>query len=388
MDIPKFEELLKQIKMNFWLMGIPFDNPKIQIRYYVLLLPLSLMLIEEIAFFGSRMSSENFLELTQLAPCICIGVLSVLKILALTAKRQKIYELTQNLECLHKIILNDTRKTELVRKNLVLIKFITKYFFVLNAVLIFVYNFSSPVIIAYNYIVSNEVQFVLPYAVLLPFKTDSWIPWLIVYVYSIFCGFTCVLYYATVDVLYCVMTSLVCNNFSLISFKLQKVNRNTAHLLKEVVKEQQYVLKLAEDLENIFTAPNLFNVLIGSVEICALGFNLMIGDLTQIPGCILFLSSVLLQILIMSVFGENLISESSRIAEAAFLCKWYEMDQKSKKTILTIMIRSHKPKKLTAYKFSVISYGSFSKIISTSWSYFTILRTMYTPPGTKFQDDL
>ncbi|KOB64679.1 Odorant receptor, partial [Operophtera brumata] len=106
------------------------------------------------------------------------------------------------------------------------------------------------------------------------------------------------------------------------------MNANNAILLQEIVKDHQYILKLADDLEDIFTAPNLFNVLVGSIEICALGFNLTTGDLKQIPGCILFLVSVLLQILMMSVFGENIIRE----------------------------------------------------IISTSWSYFTILRTVYTPP--------
>ncbi|KAH9633542.1 hypothetical protein HF086_013219 [Spodoptera exigua] len=104
--------------------------------------------------------------------------------------------------------------------------------------------------------------------------------------------------------------------------------------------------RLGEDLEDIFTAPNLFNVLVGSLEICALGFNLT----------------------------------STKIGDAAFLCKWYKMDEKSKKIILTIMIRSKKPQQLTAYKFSTISYASFTKIISTSWSYFTILRTVYSPP--------
>lgn len=36
--------------------------------------------------------------------------------------------------------------------------------------------------------------------------------------------------------------------------------------------------RLSQDLEDIFSGPNLFNVLIGSIEICALGFNLTVGN--------------------------------------------------------------------------------------------------------------
>lgn len=34
--------------------------------------------------------------------------------------------------------------------------------------------------------------------------------------------------------------------------------------------------RLADDLEDIYSAPNLLNVLLGSIEICALGFNLTV----------------------------------------------------------------------------------------------------------------
>nr|WPO56446.1 odorant receptor [Leucinodes orbonalis] len=121
-------------------------------------------------------------------------------------------------------------------------------------------------------------------------------------------------------------------------------------------------------------------MLLGSLVICALGFNVTMGDSAEIPGCLLFLSSVLVQIFMMSVFGEKMIGESTKVGAAAFDCKWYNMDNKSKKTLLLIITRSFKPQHLTAYKFSVISYASFTKIINTSWSYFTILRTVYTPP--------
>ncbi|XP_045501412.1 odorant receptor 13a-like [Colias croceus] len=379
LGIPAFEEIFRQIKVNFWLIGIPFEE-SIKLRYYFLLCWLLVMVLQEFLFFISKFSAENFLDLTQLAPCTCIGILSIIKIILICSKRSSIFKFTDNLKALYKDIVIDEKKILLVKPNFVFLKYLIKYFFILNGVLISVYNFSTILLILYHYLKTNEVRFVLPYAIMIPFSVDSWGKWLFIYLHSIINGFICVLYFTTVDGLYYIMTTHICSHFIILSEEIKKLKPETSYLLNEIVKKHQYILKLSQDLEDIFTAPNLFNVLVGSIEICALGFNLTMGKWSQIPGVVLFLLSVLLQILMISVFGENIIRESRKIGESAYLCKWYTMDKKSKKTILLLMLRSNKPQKLTAYKFSVISYESFTKIISTSWSYFTILKTVYKQP--------
>lgn len=188
MDLPPYEEFFKQMKINLWLTGIPYGDSKIHLRYYILIFTLMLILVGEASFFVSRISLENFLELTQLAPCICIGILSILKIIAICMKRNKIFELSNSLSELYDHILADSNKRQLVRYELVLVNMLMKYFFVLNAVLITVYNFSTLAMILYHYIMTNEIEFKLPYAVLVPFSTDAWIPWAGVYMHSVICG--------------------------------------------------------------------------------------------------------------------------------------------------------------------------------------------------------
>ncbi|XP_049872162.1 putative odorant receptor 92a [Pectinophora gossypiella] len=384
MYFPEFEDIFKQIKKNLKMAGIPADNSMLGLKFYILFVNLMLMAGEEIAFFTSKMSSQDksFLELTALAPCIGIGVLSLVKIVCIVLKRCHITELMNQLGKLYQEIVDDSKQTELrktISRKIVHVKSFTTYYFVLNLVLISVYNFSTLLFMLYSYIKKETVKLVLPYDVIVPFSTTVWYNWLVVYVHSISCGFICVLYYTTVDALYCNLTSLICSNYSVISNEIEQLTPNNAHTLNNIVKRHQYILKLSDVLEEIFALPNLYNVLVASVEICVLSFNIMTGDWTKIPGFILFLLSQILQILVMSVFGENLIRESSRVGEAAFKCEWYNMEEKYKKMILTILIRSHKPKQLTAYNFSVICHRSFTKIISTAWSYFTILKTVYNP---------
>ncbi|KAJ8718527.1 hypothetical protein PYW08_002764 [Mythimna loreyi] len=385
-SIPEYEEFFKQIKINMWYSGIPYGHRKINFRFFATYIPLLLMLVLETLFLVTKISAENFLVLMQLAPCTASGMLALLKTIAIVPKQMKIYDLTERLGKLYQIILKDKKKRSLVKKDLVLGHSLNKYYFKLTVVLITVYNFSTPCFIMYHFFTTSEVLYILPYAILLPFSTDAWLPWTVVYVFSATCGFICVMFYTMIDGLYFILTSHVCANYRIISDTIENLDSSTMDSLANIVKEHQSILKLGEDLEDIFTVPNLVNVLVGSLAICALGFDITTGSWEEMPGYILFLLTILVQLFMMSFFGENIIRESKNVGDAAFLCKWFEMDEKSKKTILTIMIRAKKPQQLTAYKLSIIGYANFTTIISNSWSYFNILRTVYTPPEATHSD--
>lgn len=190
MKIPKFDEIFKQINTSLTLLGIFPDKTKLGLKFIIPLFTAVLMVIEEMSFFVSRMSSENFLELTALAPCITNGILCLAKITSIAINRRDISNLMKSLDKLYHDILNDCEKRELVLREIVLVKSLTKYNFVLNAILICVYNFSTLLFMLRNYITEGTVSYSLPYSVLLPFCTDKLSTWLPVYIHSIFCGKT------------------------------------------------------------------------------------------------------------------------------------------------------------------------------------------------------
>lgn len=169
-------------------MGIPYDDFKIKLRYFLIFFCLWVMIFAEVSFLVSKVSAENLLELTQLAPCTCIGLLSALKIAAITRKREKIYQLTECLKQLYSAMEKDVENVALLRSELIALKFLEKYFFILNLILIAVYNFSSPIMMLLHYVKNKEVQYLLPYAVLLPFEVDGWTKWSFVYIFSCICG--------------------------------------------------------------------------------------------------------------------------------------------------------------------------------------------------------
>lgn len=70
--------------------------------------------------------------------------------------------------------------------------------------------------------------------------------------------------------------------------------------------------------------------------------------------------------------------QSTKTGIEIYKCGWEgaEFDVPMKKSLINILVRSKKPIKMTAFKFSVLSLESFTKILSTSASYFALLRTM------------
>lgn len=188
MDFPEFEDFFKRIFINFSLLGIPLKSSKIYFRFYVFLVSMTLIVLGEICFFVSKVSTEHFLRITELAPCICVGFLSISKIVCIAFKRRKIQNLVICLRNLNEKVVNDAMKQSVIRTQLIFLKDLIKYYFILNICLIIIYNFSAPLIMFYYYLDKRKVVFMLPYALLLPFSTESWLNWSAVYIYSIICG--------------------------------------------------------------------------------------------------------------------------------------------------------------------------------------------------------
>ncbi|GBP72518.1 Odorant receptor 85c [Eumeta japonica] len=337
--VPRYEELLKPVRYNMVLAGIPFEqNPKATTRYYVLWITLFVMIIGEVAFMVN-VTSEKFLELTALVPCTAIGFLSLTKTTFIYRNRNSAMDLVKRLEILYLQYRNEQKWMSLVGDDVNFVRSLTVSYVILNQMLVWTYNLSSLILMIYTYLVENRLVYVLPYPVALPFEVNSWFRWSVVYLYSVANAFVTVLNFCTVDCFYYILTCLICTNFAILNARIKELSSETSEDLLELIKDHQYLLKLSSQLETIFTGPNLLNVLIGSLQICVLGFNLTIGGWEQAPPSLLFISSVLLQILMMSMFGEKLIEQSSETGASVYSCAWTSMDAKSRKLLMIMQRR-------------------------------------------------
>ncbi|XP_015114099.1 odorant receptor coreceptor-like [Diachasma alloeum] len=76
------------------------------------------------------------------------------------------------------------------------------------------------------------------------------------------------------------------------------------------------------------------------------------------------------------LIGQRLIDYSLGIQEHVSNSQWYDSSVKSQKMLRLLLMRSQYPCQLTAGKLLVINMESYSRIIRTSASYFTVLLAM------------
>ncbi|XP_055844138.1 odorant receptor 13a [Episyrphus balteatus] len=173
--------------------------------------------------------------------------------------------------------------------------------------------------------------------------------------------------------------------------------REYVRQLHVIAKRHSEIINFAQSLEK-FNSPHLLaNFSISSILICMVGFQLVtgkmfIGDYLKF---LVYILSALSQLFILCWNGDNLIQCSLKTAWHLYACNWEggELSQQDKKMkqdaikycpagrdfnlkLKLMIMRSQKPLQITAMKFSVLSLESFTKILSSSMSYFTLLQTM------------
>lgn len=143
---------------------------------------------EECCYFLPKIESGDILEITSLIPCVITGIVTLVKFTFLFLKREKIIKLTENLIELYKTIQNDKNKSKVVRKDVNFLKYITKYYSILNAILLSVYIVKDIIAITYAKVMGKSGIYPLPFAILLPVPIDNFPIWLFAYLQCSFGG--------------------------------------------------------------------------------------------------------------------------------------------------------------------------------------------------------
>ncbi|XP_077288108.1 odorant receptor 67c-like [Arctopsyche grandis] len=148
--------------------------------------------------------------------------------------------------------------------------------------------------------------------------------------------------------------------------------------LKICIKQHNVVIKYVGDFEKLFSWQLFVDFNLSAAKICLFLFQAIdnISETNQLIAFIGFAVGSWLQLFMISRFGQQIITESSDIADAAFGCAWFMYGKEFRKLVILIIQRAQKPLGLTAGKFFYISMESFSKISSATTSYFMLLRAV------------
>ncbi|XP_052758088.1 odorant receptor 4 isoform X4 [Galleria mellonella] len=212
-----------------------------------------------------------------------------------------------------------------------------------------------------------------------PFTKERW-P--IVYLHHVWSTVIVAAYVFGSDTLFYALCTYIQMHFKILRHRFENMVKDSteetrAQLVKNIVRHQE-LIELVNQVEILYSKSTLFNIVTSSVLICLSGFNITtLKDTSVIILFGTFLYMSLSQISLLCYFGDLLMNSSIQLTGGIYNSLWYETDQEIKKCILLIIIRTQKPCKLTAAKFADLNLSAFTTILSRSWSYFALLRTMY-----------
>lgn len=149
--------------------------------------------------------------------------------------------------------------------------------------------------------------------------------------------------------------------------------------LRLLIDVHDCLTKVIVDIENLVSPIFLYNLIQSSVLICLISFQISTAtEYMQYFIYGLYLTAVSTKIFFHCFCGQRVIDSSLSISEAIYDIEWYKIDDlQLRKDLSFVMLRAQKFSKLTAVKFAVVSLERFAFVLSSSLSYFALLRSVW-----------
>ncbi|XP_059062820.1 uncharacterized protein LOC131855562 [Achroia grisella] len=205
-------------------------------------------------------------------------------------------------------------------------------------------------------ILGQNTKLILAFASTYPFDpTTNWFIYIVVYFFQVYSMLRMTYIYLNGNYLLITLCGFLGTQIAILldDFdKINPINKNgntvrgqddTEINISEFIMKHQTLIRLTKQLNGIFNKFLFIKLLFDSMMICFFGLAAKSGDL----------------------------------ADAVYRSMWYKGDAQYMKMILFIILRSQKPLCLTSLKYRPVTLNTFSKVLSTTWSYFSLVNTMY-----------
>ncbi|XP_076165632.1 odorant receptor 13a-like [Ptiloglossa arizonensis] len=150
---------------------------------------------------------------------------------------------------------------------------------------------------------------------------------------------------------------------------------------KGYVREHQNLIAFCDKLEVVFNFFALGQVLLFSLLICLDGYLILVADEAPSRRFIFMFHIIacIAQLFMFTYSCDCLIQESTSVAMSVYASPWIDMSMNKdgamlRKELVLVIARSRSPCCLTGYGFFNVSLETYTKVLSTAFSYFTLLR--------------
>ncbi|XP_076175222.1 uncharacterized protein LOC143150656 [Ptiloglossa arizonensis] len=247
----------------------------------------------------------------------------------------------------------------------------------------------------------NESERILPFNMWVDFPTGKSPYFEVLFIIQILCVYHVGVCYICFDNFLCLVNLHVASQFRVLQHRLINLNNNVkdrmhnrcpdeslssyAHTsyqkLRKCVRQHQALTEYCRLLENIFAMMILGQVLFLAMIICLVGYQIFLADTppSRSVSLTLNMAGTLCQLFMFTYSCDGLIQQSGNIGNATYSGPWnvFPMDKIGKSlrsNAIIIIMRSSRSCCLTASGFFPVSLETYTGVLSTAMSYFTLLR--------------
>ncbi|XP_060807705.1 putative odorant receptor 92a [Amyelois transitella] len=398
-----FDGLLKNIEFAFTWTGLSLESRKrssidtIRCRFVFIFnfIWLNSDIVGAVSWFIEGIENgKTITELTYLFPCTTLSFLASMKSVYHIKKEDLVNQIVEDMRTLEekgRDKINDKIEV-IINKEVKFLKFVTTLLNTLNVMMVAVFTSSPLILITIKYVKTGTLELMLPFLDVYPFDPYDMRLYPFLYIKQIWSECVVLLEICATDYFFYTCCTYIRVQFLLlqqdieelipckrISVGVIKYDEDVRRKFLDLVIWHQQLISSAEMLEVIYAKSTLMNFLISSIIICLTGFNVTtITDIAFIVIFMTFLFMGLLQVFFFCYFGDLLMRSSMELNDSIYNCRWYLMDSSFGKDLQFMQKRSQKPCKLTAWGFADVNLRAFMRVLSSSWSYFALLKTVYS----------
>nr|AQQ73521.1 olfactory receptor 45 [Heliconius melpomene rosina] len=245
-----------------------------------------------------------------------------------------------------------------------------------------------------KFILRQDTELMLAFgSVYIFFNTsEDWFLYIIAYLFQIYTMSGLGYMYFGIEFLTITLCAYLSTAFSLLRDDLKRltprnnrVNLNenlrneSPYTIEMIIKQHQKLIELTKLMNNSFSVIFFTNLSFVTFEICFYAFACIVAHTPMdFSKNILAVLIILPSIFILCYYSELLREESGGIAEAAYENLWYRGDDGYQKSIRFIIMRAQRPCSLMSLNYTPITLNTFTKVVSTTWSYLSVAITMYS----------
>ncbi|CAL7937526.1 unnamed protein product [Xylocopa violacea] len=211
----------------------------------------------------------------------------------------------------------------------------------------------------------------------------------IMYVIQAFALYQAGACYLSFDNIFCIMCLHVSSQFRILQYRMANIHsekddsfsKQCYATLKRYIRQHQSLIEFCAILEETYTMIALGQVLMFATLISFLGYQVLLVDLAPSwrLSFINYLLATMCQLWMFAYSCDCVTRESENVSLAVYAGPWINlpMDKFGKmvrKDLQVVVIRSGRVCSLTAGGFFSISLETYTKIMSTAMSYFTIMK--------------